>query len=183
LDSQMVFLYGNTMGPSQPEPAGPGHGLFGEFERAQRLCQWVRDNDLGGLGWGVEGIVRMNAGFEMIWCNFSSPSIRLLSHLNVTAPLLPPESLPGDEDVIGIDQQKLGGRVPDLKDGSVCSTHTMFPLPSSIVKKACSRPSLVRPPDWKEWAREPFTVSGMYEWFRSATWHYGSSGIGPGRAE
>src|SRR5277367_5874729 len=50
--------------------------------------------------------VRMNAGFEIIWCNFSSPSIRLLSHLDVTAPLLP-ESLPSDEDVIGIDQQRL----------------------------------------------------------------------------
>src|SRR5271163_2903916 len=87
LDSQMVFLDGNTTGPSQPEPAGPGPGVFGELERAQRLCQWVRDNELGGLGWGVEGIVRMNAGFEMTWCNFSSPSIRLLSHLNVTAPL------------------------------------------------------------------------------------------------
>jgi hypothetical protein len=182
LDSQMVFLYGNTTGPSQSEPAEPGSGLFGELRRAQSLCQWVRDNDLGGLGWGVEGIVRMNAGFEMIWCNFSSPSIKLVSHLNVTAPLLP-ESLLSDEDVIGIDQQRLGRRVPDLKDGSARPTHTMLPLPSSTTKKAYSHPSLVRPPDWKEWAREPFTVVSVYEWFRSATWHYGSSGMGPGRAE
>ena len=182
LDSQMVFLYGNTTGPSQSEPAGPGAGVFGEWVRAQRLCQWVRDNELGGLGWGVEGIVRMNAGFEMIWCNFSSPSIRLLSHLNVTAPLLP-ESLLSSEHAIGIDQQRLARRVLDLKDGSPRPTHTMLPLPSSTAKKAHSHPNLVRPPDWKEWAREPFTVLGMYEWFRSATWHYGSSGIGPGRAE
>jgi hypothetical protein len=26
-------------------------------------------------------------------------------------------------------------------------------------------------------------MSGMLEWFRSATWHYGSSGMGPGQAE
>ena len=32
-------------------------------------------------------MVRMNAGFEMMWCNFSSPSIRLLSHIKVFAPL------------------------------------------------------------------------------------------------
>src|SRR5271163_2617970 len=47
LDSQMVFLDGNTTGPSQPEPAGPGPGVFGELGRAQRLCQWVRDKRIG----------------------------------------------------------------------------------------------------------------------------------------
>jgi hypothetical protein len=47
LDSQMVFLYGNTTGPSQPEPAGPGPGVFGELGRAQRLCQWVWDKRIG----------------------------------------------------------------------------------------------------------------------------------------
>src|SRR5437588_10166304 len=68
LDSQMVFLYGNTTRLSQSEPARPGPDLFGELGGAQRLCQWVRNTDLGGLGWGVEGMVRMNAGFAMIWC-------------------------------------------------------------------------------------------------------------------
>ena len=38
--------------------------------------------------WGVEGAARMNAGFELIWCNFSSPSARLISNLNVKVPLL-----------------------------------------------------------------------------------------------
>jgi hypothetical protein len=125
----------------------------------------------------------MNAGFEMICCNFSSPSIRLLRHLNVAAPLLP-ESLLSNEQVIGIDQQRLARRVPDLKDGSPPThPHTMLPLPSSTTKKDHLHPSLVRPPDWKEWAPELFIVLGTYEWFRSATWHYGSSGMGPGRAE
>ena len=146
LDSQMVFLYGNTTGLSQSEPAGPGPGVFGELGRAQHLCQWVRDNELGGLGWGVEGIVRMNAGSEMIWCNFSSPSIRLLSHLNVTAPLLP-ESLLSNEHMTGIDQQRLARCVPDLGDGWPRPTHATPPLPSSTTKKAHSHPSLVRPPD------------------------------------
>jgi hypothetical protein len=52
LNSQMVFLYGNTTGPSQPEPAGPGPGVFGELGRAQRLCQW----GAGQTNWvGLDG--------------------------------------------------------------------------------------------------------------------------------
>ncbi|KAI9729945.1 MAG: hypothetical protein M1834_006142 [Cirrosporium novae-zelandiae] len=85
MDSQMVFLYGNTTGSPHD---GQWRGLGDEYDRAMGLCNWVKDNGFGGLGWGIEGIIRMNAGFEMIWCNFTSPSIRLISHLNVTAPLL-----------------------------------------------------------------------------------------------
>lgn len=88
LDTQMLHIYGNVSGL----PLGPGkdfRGLWQEYARAAGLCDWLQERKLGGLGWGFEGIVRMNAGFEMIWCNFSSPTIRLISHLNVTAPLLP----------------------------------------------------------------------------------------------
>jgi hypothetical protein len=98
----------------------------------------VRDNKLGGLGWGVEGIVRMSAGFEMIWCSFSSPSIRLLSHLNVTALLLP-ESLLSNEHVIGIDQ--------DLRDESqiLRMARPVPPMPCSHCRRPQQR-KLIRIP-------------------------------------
>ena len=183
LDSQMAFLYGNTTGPGQLEPGRPGAGIFDELGRARGLCKWVQDNGLGGLGWGVEGMVRMNAGFEMIWCNFSSPSIRLLSHLNVTAPLLPEGLLDDEEYATRINQQSLAERVPESQEGSLDSNKSLFPLPSSTTREVHSQPSHFRPPHRGEMEREPFLVSGIQEWFRSATWHYGSSGMSPGRAE
>lgn len=99
----------------------------------------MRDNELGGLGWGVEGIVRMNAGFEMIWCNFCSPSIRLLSHLNVTAPLLP-ESLLSNEHVIGIDQ--------DSRDASqiLVMARPVPPTPCSPLPVVHNKRKLIRIP-------------------------------------
>ena len=183
LDSQMVFLYGNTTGPPPPEMRRPISGIFDELERAHHLCKWVKDNDLGGLGWGVEGMVRMNAGFEMIWCNFSSPSVRLLSHLNVTAPLLEESSLDDEGQAIGIDRQALAKHAPAFEESSLTSGRSLFPLPSSTTRKAPSQPSGIRPPHWRELALEPFLMSGIQEWFRSATWHYGSSAMGPGRPE
>src|SRR5271155_4270578 len=137
-------------------PQDPALAYLATWGEPNVFASGCGTNELGGLGWGVEGIVRMNAGFEMICCNFSSPSIRLLRHLNVAAPLLP-ESLLSNEQVIGIDQQRLARRVPDLKDGSPPShPHTMLPLPSSTTKKAHLHPSLVRPTDWREWAPELF---------------------------
>lgn len=62
--------------------------LEDEYFRARGLCEWLRIRGLGGNGWGYEGVVRMNAGFELIWCDFKSPSLRLVSDLNVSAPLL-----------------------------------------------------------------------------------------------
>ena len=62
--------------------------LQAEYDRARGLCDLVKQENLGGLEWGYEGVVRMNAGFELIWCNFSSPSARLVSWLNTSAPLL-----------------------------------------------------------------------------------------------
>ncbi|CAK7241673.1 MAG: hypothetical protein STHCBS139747_003141 [Sporothrix thermara] len=89
LDSQMLLLYGNVTGPAQ-RPGG--FGLAAEYDRARGLCAWLANEGLRGRGWGYEGIVRMNAGFEVIWCDFLSDSLRLLSRLNVTAPLDPVET-------------------------------------------------------------------------------------------
>jgi hypothetical protein len=183
LDSQMVFLYGNTTGPPPPGLGRPGFGIFDELARARGLCKWVQDNGLGGLGWGVEGMVRMNAGFELIWCNFSSPSIRLLSHLNVTAPLLPESSLDEQRHAMMVDQLTLAKRAFDGEESSLDSAKGLFPLPSSTIRKAPPQPTGLEPPHWMEREREPFLMSAAQEWFRSATWHYGSSGMGPGQAE
>lgn len=49
LDSQMLFLYGNSSGPPAVD----------EYRRAVDLCGWIHENGFGGSGWGVEGIVRM----------------------------------------------------------------------------------------------------------------------------
>lgn len=98
MDSQMVLIHNNsanvpenpTFGPGKPnnrtsgDPNGPMLGA--EYDRAEALCAFIRDAKLGGRGWGYEGIVRMNAGFEMIWCDFESPSVRLVSQLNSSVP-------------------------------------------------------------------------------------------------
>ncbi|KAI5839979.1 hypothetical protein DFP73DRAFT_483166 [Morchella snyderi] len=75
LDSQNVFLYGKVVDD------GWGHRME-EYKRAKELCEWAN-----GLGEGVvEGFVRMNSGFELLWCDFESESIELVSRLNVTVP-------------------------------------------------------------------------------------------------
>jgi hypothetical protein len=112
----------------------------------------------------------MNAGFEMIWCNFSSPSIRLVSHLNVTAPLLPAE----DEDEISV------------KDDDYRPT-SYFPLPPSPTRsdKATDPSNPPQPPVMgrEQWAREPFFPTQAWNWGASALAHYGSSANGPGLGE
>ncbi|TAQ88139.1 hypothetical protein B7494_g3532 [Chlorociboria aeruginascens] len=164
LDTQMLHIYGNASGPSH----GRGfRGLYDEYARARGLCDWLGERNLGGLGWGFEGIVRMNAGFEMIVCNFSSPSWRLISHLNVTAPLLP------------FNEDK------DLKKEDADPT-SYFPLPLSTMRSDVANESMNRsmPPNWRrDRGREPFLRSQGWNWFVSGTAHYGSSGMGPGVGE
>ncbi|KAF2650954.1 hypothetical protein K491DRAFT_579612, partial [Lophiostoma macrostomum CBS 122681] len=91
---QMVLLYNGSDnvprrgGPGRGPPPGRWNPLEDEYFRARELCKWLRNHGLGGTGWGYEGIVRMNAGFELIWCDFESPSLKMVSNLNVSAPLL-----------------------------------------------------------------------------------------------
>ncbi|KZT74014.1 hypothetical protein DAEQUDRAFT_734889 [Daedalea quercina L-15889] len=79
LDTQEIILSGKSKGGNGPMEGG---GVFGEDRRLKELCKWARKFD-------VEGIVRMNAGFELMWCNFQSPSLQPISYLNVTAPGTP----------------------------------------------------------------------------------------------
>ena len=79
MDTQMLFLYGNITGP--PGKNSSAKFLWDEYGRAERFCEWMSKE-------GIEGVIRMSTGFELIWCNFSSPSIRLVSRFNVSVPLL-----------------------------------------------------------------------------------------------
>jgi hypothetical protein len=63
----MLHIWGNVSGPDRPE--GGFRGLWNEYVQANGLCDWIGEKNLGGLSWGAEGIVRMNAKFEMTWCN------------------------------------------------------------------------------------------------------------------
>lgn len=166
LDTQMLHIWGNLTGPGKPEDGF--RFLWDEYARAAGLCNWIKDAELGGLGWGYEGIVRMNAGFEMIWCNFTSPSIRLVSHLNVSAPLLQPirtASIENEMGDVGIEER------------------SKFPLPTRTIptEPSSSPPQLHL--DLDLLMREPFLASGNWGWYVSSTLHYGSSGDGPGIGE
>lgn len=177
LDTQMLHIYGNVSGPGRP-PDGRFRGLWDEYARATGLCDWIKEKKLGGSGWGVEGIVRMNAGFEMIWCNFSSVSIRLVSHLNITAPLLPPSEDDGD-------QVEKDERVEKREEEGDLPT-SYYPLPPAPTKTDHStdpsHPPV--PPNWRrDWGREPFSRTLTSNWFMAGAAHYGSSGNGPGMGE
>lgn len=175
MDTQMLQIYGNLSGPVQD---GRGfRGLYDEYARATGLCDWLSEKKLGGPGWGFEGIVRMNAGFEMIVCNFSSPTLRLVSHLNVSAPLLSDD---------GKDE---GGFVEDSESEMIVRRADMtsyYPLPPSQTKtdRVTNPTNPPPPPNWRRGTDgEPFLRSQAWGWFRSAAAHYGSSSLGAGLGE
>lgn len=184
MDTQMLQLFGNVTGPAD---AGRGFGLGAEYLRAHGLCDWLEEAGLRGRGWGFEGVVRMNAGFEMIWCDFVSPSLRLVSRVNVTAPLLPMDD----------DDQKNAVRT-DVVDGmdellversgvtEALQATSYYPLPPQPTKTdRNAEPSHPAAPPNMRWdlGREPFLKLQGWGWFDSATWHYGSTRNGPGQGE
>jgi hypothetical protein len=82
LDSQMLFLYGKV--PDEARNAGePEWSDKPEFQRAAELCAWAQEHG----GGEIEGFVRMNTGFEVLWCDFETldSGLKLVSKLNVTA--------------------------------------------------------------------------------------------------
>ena len=148
--------------------------------RAESLCLWIHENGLGGPGWGIEGIVRMSAGFELIFCDMRSPSLRLISYVNVTVPL---NEKPLNHTA---DEVKLS---PSLQDGASApessQSATEFPLLTLTQSPAPvfdpSDPT--QDPDWRLIPREPFQWQGIWQWYNSITWHWGRSNVGPGRRE
>ncbi|KAJ7043228.1 hypothetical protein C8F04DRAFT_1287569 [Mycena alexandri] len=76
LDSQHMFIYGMSKNGTKDT------SWWDDYGRAEKLCEWAKSRD-------VEGFVRMNAGFEIVWCDFQSPTLQLVSHLNITPPGTP----------------------------------------------------------------------------------------------
>ena len=73
LDSQMAILGGHV-------PKDPSEDLvYNENQRAVELCQLADKL-------GIDGVVRMNAGFEILVCDYSKSNMRNLFTTNVTVP-------------------------------------------------------------------------------------------------
>ncbi|PLW53633.1 hypothetical protein PCANC_04337 [Puccinia coronata f. sp. avenae] len=83
MDSQSLLIHGNVS--KEIEEFGPINVLRGEYKRAQGLCDV-------GKKLGFEGIVRMNTGFELIWCNFGV-GLDLIAETNTTDPFQNPDDL------------------------------------------------------------------------------------------
>ncbi|TID07669.1 Uncharacterized protein CH35J_001144 [Colletotrichum higginsianum] len=184
LDTQMLHLYGNVSGPDGGGGGSgrPWRGLEPEYDRAMGLCDWLLEMGLRGDGWGIEGVVRMNTGFEMIWCDFGGGSLRLVSRTNVTAPQTREEK-GGEESVEGASEGRERGVIDE---GIPTSVYPLPPQPTLTERPVSpSRPPI--PPNWRgimdPVEREPFLQSQGWEWFASATWHYGSNGAGAGKGE
>lgn len=185
MDAQMLQLFGNVTGPA----GGAGWGIEPEYLRAHGLCKWLEEAGLRGKGGGFEGVVRMNAGFELIWCDFVSPSLRLVSRMNVTAPLLPEDkdaeaavAVEGDKAFDGMDELARRGDLTAVQDAT--SYYPLPPQPTKTDRNAePSHPAAPPNMRWQRDHREPFLTMQGWGWFDSATWHYGSSRNGPGQGE
>jgi hypothetical protein len=192
-EAQMTFLYGDSdsipsRGPRHPRrPPGrsPGGGhhaeekadddrsgwdpLADEYFRARGLCNWIKDEGLGGLGWGYEGIIRMNAGFELIWCDFESPSLQLISNLNVSVPRIQGVADQGRTQEIAADFIQVRRGLQQISLGSPAAD-------VQAMDEGPHGPGMTDP-------SEPFRGVAHWMWFAAATRRYGMSGIGLGRGE
>ncbi|KAI0415329.1 hypothetical protein F5X98DRAFT_365278 [Xylaria grammica] len=73
LDSQMAILGGEV-------PSVPAYNhIYDENQRALELCALVDDL-------GIDGVVRMNAGFEILLCNWPQSGVEHLFASNLTLP-------------------------------------------------------------------------------------------------
>ncbi|OAG03719.1 uncharacterized protein CC84DRAFT_1165905 [Paraphaeosphaeria sporulosa] len=177
--SQMVFIKNGTEGMKRPGWVGPPRGgrpprkgkdgdspprrppgghppehwnpLADEYFRARELCKWLKESGLGGKGWGYEAIVRMNAGFELIWCDFESPSLELVSNLNVSAPQVADGAKPAQTEL----QQPYIQRPIQLSARDRLETEDEGP----------NGPGMSDP-------REPFRNTSTWFWFSAAAKRY-----------
>lgn len=143
------------------EPPREWDPLANEYLRARGLCKWIQDRGLGGAGWGYEGIVRMNAGFEMIWCDFNSTSLKLVSNLNVSVPLLGSP----DNDLTTTDSVDIP---------TYLQMRSVLPQRESDIRVQDEGPHGPGMTD----RREPFRYVAQYMWFTEAAKRYGSNGNG-----
>jgi hypothetical protein len=134
--------------------------LADEYFRANGLCEWIKDKKLGGPGWGYEGIVRMNAGFELIWCDFNSSSLTLVSNLNISVPVL----------------EDLNKELWEMAAQANAAQMVLRPSDLRGFDEGPHGPGMADP-------NEPFRGVSNYMWFAAAAKRYGSTGMGPGRGE
>ncbi|KAL5611677.1 hypothetical protein BROUX41_000745 [Berkeleyomyces rouxiae] len=200
LDTQMLHIYGNVSGPVARDDnreggqgRHPGSGLLdAEYARATGLCDWIQHEKLGGRGWGIEGVVRMNAGFEIIWCDFLSDSLELVSLLNVSTPLDTNSGVysrrnseivaKGGTDIhMGDDSVPVPSSVTESSD----DVSKYYPIPSQPTRtdRSAEPTGNMPPPHWRQAQGEPFLDAQSWGWFLSATYHYGSTRNGPSRGE
>ena len=124
-----------------------------EYDRARRLCGWIHEQKAGTLGQGIEGIVRMQAGFELIWCNFSCPSLRLISRLNGSVPLL------------------------DYERTSTVAAQLEVPNLSSPAFGLLASADLPAPEVNNDWECVPFLASQYWDMFTSASRSYSAEDL------
>ncbi|KAF2177439.1 hypothetical protein K469DRAFT_742513 [Zopfia rhizophila CBS 207.26] len=73
LDSQIALLNASV----QAEPGD--EYIYDETRRANELCSLVESL-------GIDGIVRMNAGFEVLLCDYATSGVKILFSSNLTVP-------------------------------------------------------------------------------------------------
>ncbi|KAK7402971.1 hypothetical protein QQX98_011281 [Neonectria punicea] len=129
LDSQDLLLRENTTNHQQPG--------FNEIPRALDLC------DLAGE-WGYDGLVRMEAGFEVIYCDFTN-GLNLISMMRT----MMPEDKVGDDSLAQFQWARaVGERYNGLGadrlriDFSSMVSGLFFPI--NITSTDIERPDLVR---------------------------------------
>ncbi|KAI5899257.1 uncharacterized protein SCHCODRAFT_02604621 [Schizophyllum commune H4-8] len=148
LDTQHAVMAGKGLA-NATQPA-----WWDDYGRAQGLCEW-------GASRGVEGIVRMNGGFEVIWCNFSSPALELVSNLNITPPDTQPGTLPD------FPFPPPPGREVVLQD--LLDQESLRPVPDPPEDRPPHRGPPHRGPPRRWWQPAPLARSGNYEWLRAAS--------------
>ncbi|KAH7105194.1 hypothetical protein BKA62DRAFT_669447 [Auriculariales sp. MPI-PUGE-AT-0066] len=159
-------------------------GSFNDYTRAQRLCAEVAPLI------GVEGFVRMNAGFELIWCDWST-GVELVLNNNVThwAPIFnasQPGGFPPPPDSPEWNRTRRPWETDNGVDGLFAAHQAVlddpepeFPPPPDFPP---GHPPGRRPPGRPPhdggggWRRSPFVEYLNWEWLRSATAVYDGAG-------
>jgi len=183
-DSQNLLLDGYVV---EDDPL-----YIDDYKRAKRLCEEVAPRI------GVEGFVRMNAGFELLWCDWST-GIELVLNNNVTAwgkmfeptARAPDPSPPPSSPELGSDykdSKRTSGPLPPPAD----HVHELFAARQSpsashvgnFTVDQLDEPTPKLPP-WHppygpyggrgNWLL-PFYKHTTWEWLRSTTAVYAGSG-------
>ncbi|KZP03671.1 hypothetical protein FIBSPDRAFT_941396 [Athelia psychrophila] len=148
MDTQEALLRGaDANGTSQDKDK---ISWVDDYKRAKKLCKWASSRN-------IEGFVRMNAGFELLWCDFTSPALEIVSHLNITVP-----------GTSAADPR--GPGFPQRHSGSESELdYTDFPQRPFPVGPGYPNPGGPRQDSLGGGTMAPLAVSSAGEWLRIAT--------------